>query len=106
MAKYDDLDTRQIFVIGIGSVLVTIVTILAVQYVYYLLVDAHQTQLQADSSYSRQNQVLTDQTDSISHYGADPATGNAIMPIEKAMQAVIEEAHSENNADDNESEAT
>ncbi|MCD0463204.1 hypothetical protein [Roseiconus lacunae] len=106
MAKYDDLDTRQIFVIGIGSVLVTIVTILAVQYVYYLLVDAHQTQLQAESSYSRQNQILTDQSESISRYGADPATGNAIIPIDKAIEEVIKGANSETHADENESEST
>ncbi|MCC9600109.1 hypothetical protein LOC67_06020 [Stieleria sp. JC731] len=106
MAKYDDLDTRQIFVIGIGSVLVTIVTILAVQYVYFLLVDAHQTQLQADSKYTRQNQVLAEQMESISRYGADEATGNAVMPIENAMQEVIKEANSHDHADDNESDAT
>ena len=101
MAKYDDLDTRQIFTIGIGSVVVTVVTILAVQYIYFLLVDAHQSNMQAESSYSRQNDFLADQVGQISKYGADPDTGNVTIPIEKAMEEIVKESHSKahNEAD-------
>lgn len=95
MAKYDDLNTKQIFIIGIGSVVVTIVTILAVQYVFYLLVAGNQDQLAAESSYRRQNTFLAEQYDSISRYGADPATGNATIPIEQAMKAVVQESRSD-----------
>ncbi|MEO1614850.1 MAG: hypothetical protein AAFV88_03315 [Planctomycetota bacterium] len=102
MAKYDDLDTRQIFIIGIGSVVVTVVTILAVQYVYYLLVDGYQDQLQAESRYTRQNRILAEQSADIQQYGADPLTANVTIPIEKAMDLVIEEqakpTKSENDA--------
>lgn len=89
MAKYDDLNNKQIFTIGIGSVVVTAVTILAVLYVYYLLVDAHQAQLQAESSYRRQNTILTQQAQEVSVYGADPTTGNVTIPVEKAMEMMI-----------------
>ncbi|KAA5546951.1 hypothetical protein FYK55_00570 [Roseiconus nitratireducens] len=95
MAKYDDLDTKQIFTIGIASVLVTVVTILAVQYVYHLLVQGHQVQLQADSSYQRQNNILVEQSDSVSQYGVDPANGNVTIPIEKAMELVVKENQSD-----------
>ncbi|QDV43004.1 hypothetical protein Enr13x_28560 [Stieleria neptunia] len=105
MAKYDDLNTRQIFIIGIASVVVTAVTILAVQYVYFLLVDAHKETLQAQSSYKRQNAVLNDQAGSISKYGADPLTGNITIPISKAMELVAQESQSEsdNHSDNAES---
>lgn len=97
MAKYDDLNTKQIFIIGISSVVVTVLTILAVQYVYFLLVDAHQSQLEAESSYKRQNTVLADQFETVSKYGADPLTGNVTIPIEKAMELVAKESQSESD---------
>ncbi len=95
MAKYDDLNTKQIFIIGIGSVVVTIVTILAVQYVFYLLVAGHQEQLAAESSYRRQNTVLAEQVDNVSQYGADADTGNVTIPVEQAMEYVVQEFQSE-----------
>ncbi len=95
MAKYDDLNTRQIFLIGIGSVVVTIVTILAVQYVFYLLVAGHQVQLAEESNYRRQNTVLAEQLGVVSRYGADPDTGNVTIPIDRAMEYVVQEFQSE-----------
>lgn len=92
MAKYDDLNTRQIFIVGIASVFVTVVTILAAQYVYYLLLDSHQAVLQAESSYGRQNAILAEQFEEISKYGADPLTGNVTIPISAAMEFVVEES--------------
>ncbi len=94
MANSDDLDTKQIFIIGISSVVVTVVTILAVLYVYYLLVAGHESKLQAESNYNRQNTILKEQIESVSQYGADPLTGNVTIPIEKAMELVAKEAAS------------
>ncbi len=37
MAAYDDLDVKRIFIVGIASVVVTAVTALAVQVLYYSL---------------------------------------------------------------------
>ncbi|MCO8123170.1 hypothetical protein NHH03_15585 [Stieleria sp. TO1_6] len=101
MAKYDDLDTKQIFTIGISSVVITAVTILAVQYVYFLLVAGHEAQFQAESSYARQNAILNAQSAEISKYGADPTTGYVTIPIEQAMELVAKEsqADSDNHAD-------
>jgi hypothetical protein len=101
MAKYDDLNTKQIFIIGIGSVVVTVITILAVQYVYYLLVNSHESVLEAESSYRRQNTILAEQFDSVSQYGADPETGNVTIPIQQAMEWVAKESQSgtENHTD-------
>ncbi|MEM6472149.1 MAG: hypothetical protein AAF802_21485 [Planctomycetota bacterium] len=99
MAKYDDLDTRQIFIIGIGSVVVTLVTILAVQYVYYLLVDSYQGRLQAESKYTRQNRILATQSEEIERYGADPLTANVVIPIDQAMDLLIEEQSKADTSD-------
>ena len=90
-AKYDDLDTKQIFIIGIASVAVTLVTVLAVQYVYFLLVYGHEETLQAQSSYGRQNRILAEQVEEISQYGVDPDTANVTIPIEDAMALVVRE---------------
>lgn len=91
MAKYDDLDNKQIFVIGIGSVAVTVVTILAVFYVYYLLLDLNQATWQANSSYARQNAILAKQSESLDGYGATNSATVAI-PIESAMKLVVEKS--------------
>jgi hypothetical protein len=104
MAKYDDLNTKQIFIVGIGSVVVTIVTILAVQYVYYLLVDGHREYLQAESSYRRQNQALAEQVETISRYGADPETGKVVIPIGQAMELVAKESRRDESDEKSEDE--
>lgn len=101
MAKYDDLDTKQIFIIGIASVVVTVVTILAAQYVYYLLVDADQARLQAESNYNRQNRILVEQFEDVSRYGADPETGKVVIPIDAAMKLVAEGKQSTANTKSN-----
>ena len=98
-AKYDDLNTNQIFIVGIASIVITLVTILAVQYVYFLLVAGHQDTLQAQSSYGRQNQWLAEQTESISRYGADPDTAQVTIPIQEAMALVVREQASNAPAD-------
>jgi hypothetical protein len=103
MAKYDDLNTKQIFIVGIASVMVTVVTILAVQYVYYLLVDGYQEQLQAESSYNRQNQVLNDQLESVSRYGVDPESAQVTIPVEKAMELVAKKSNPESGTNEEKS---
>ncbi len=105
MAKYDDLDTKQIFIIGIASVVVTVVTIMAVQYVYYLLVSGHEVQLAKDSNYRRQNQFLADQSERISQYGADPDTGNVTIPIQKAMELVAKQSDTDQQSEDDSNES-
>ena len=88
MAAYDDLNTKRIFTVGIISIVVTAVTALAVQVIYYSLVQWHEAELSENSSYRRQNKILADQTDEISSYGVNPATGNITIPVEKAMELI------------------
>ena len=101
MADYDDLNTNRIFTFGILSIVVTAVTALAVQVVYYSLVQWHEADLAEKSSYRRQNKVLADQTETISKYGVNPDTGSVTIPISKAMQLIAaDNSEGDSHADD------
>ncbi|MFK8114917.1 MAG: hypothetical protein AB8B91_22130 [Rubripirellula sp.] len=91
MAAYDDLDVKRIFLVGIISVVVTAVTALAVQVMYYNLVEWQNSETAAASDYRRQLQILDEQTKQISTYGVDEETGNIIIPIEKAIELMVKE---------------
>lgn len=97
MAKYDDLDVKRIFNVGIVSVVVTAVTALAVQVVYYYLLDSVNREKTAQSRYTRQNEFLAAQTDAISKYGVDPDTANVTIPIEQAMEMIAKESADKSN---------
>lgn len=88
MADYDDLNTKRIFMVGILSIVVTAVTALAVQVVYYALVSWHDAELSEKSSYRRQNAVLAEQTAEITNYGVNPDTGAVTIPVSKAMELI------------------
>jgi flagellar basal body-associated protein FliL len=95
MANYDDLNSKRIYTVAILSVVVTAVTALAVQVVYYALAKSQSEIKSAQSSYHRQNEVLESQTALISRYGVDPETGNITIPIDKAMELMIDKTSQE-----------
>jgi len=86
MAAYDDLDVKRIFIVGIASVVVTAVTALAVQVLYYSLSEWQNAETQGSSRYTRQNNVLIRQAAEISKQGVDSKTGNITIPINEAMK--------------------
>ncbi len=89
MASYDDLNVKRIFTVGILSVVVTAVTALAVQVVYYWLVQVQSAETAAASDYRRQNRILEQQQQEIASYGVDPQTGNIIIPIQKSIELMV-----------------
>ena len=91
MADYDDLNVKRIFNVGILSVVVTAVTALAVQVLYFSLVRWQESETQAASNYQRQNRILTEQQQQISTYGVDEQTGNITIPIDKAIELMVGE---------------
>ncbi len=101
MASYDDLNTKRIFTVGIFSVVVTAVTALAVQVVYYALLQWQNEHVIESSDYRRQNKVLATQAAEVSSYGVDPDTGNYTIPVEKSMELMLakekDSATKENN---------
>ncbi len=92
MAQYDDLNITKIAVVGVISVVVTAVTALAVQVMFYAMADRIDTAKIADSEYTRQNAVLAEQTAEISSYGANPDNAKVTIPVEKAMEKMAAEA--------------
>ena len=92
MAAYDDLNAKRIFVVGIASVVVTVVTALAVQVVYFTMAQRQQLETQAASNYARQNAFLDQQRQQISNYGVDETTGNVVIPVEKAIERMLGES--------------
>lgn len=89
MASYDDLNTKRIFTVGILSVVVTAVTALAVQVVYFALLQWQEQIVTESSDYRRQNEVLAAQQAEVSSYGVDAETGNFTIPIEKSMELMV-----------------
>ncbi len=99
MAAYDDLNVKRIFVVGILSVVVTAVTALAVQVVYYSLQQWQASETQAASNYARQNAILQEQEEQVSVYGVDAETGNIVIPVKKAIELMAsDDPHSDANA--------
>ena len=96
MAAYDDLNVSRIFTVGIISVVVTAVTALAVQVMYYALAEWQAESKIAQSSYRRQQAVFAEQTEQISKYGVDPTTGNVTIPIDKAIELMVREESKSN----------
>lgn len=94
MAAYDDLNAKRIFIVGILSIVVTVVTALAVQVVYFWMAKIQSDQTAAQSDYRRQNQFLQQQQAEISAYGIDPLTGNIVIPVDRAIDAMLSEQES------------
>ena len=92
MAAYDDLDVKRIFVVGIASVVVTAVTALAVQVVYYAMAQQQKAETAAASNYARQLSILKEQKDEISTYGVDELTGKLVIPVDDAIEIIASQA--------------
>lgn len=91
MAAYDDLDGKRIAGISVISIVVTAVTVLAVQVLYFAMagwVDARKVE---SATYARQNKVLSDQVEEVSSFGIDSETGNVIVPVEKVIETMAAE---------------
>ena len=104
MAAYDDLDVKRIFVVGIVSVVVTAVTALAVQVLYYAMVQWQDSETKAASDYRRQERILAEQKAEIETYGVDPETANIIIPIEQAIDLMVAEQGAKGPAEGKESD--
>lgn len=92
MAAYDDLNVKRIFAVGIISIVVTAVTALAVQVLYFSMLQWQQAETAAESNYTRQNQILKEQTDEISTFGVNEENGNFIVPIDQVIDAMAKDA--------------
>ncbi|QDT06728.1 hypothetical protein K227x_51440 [Rubripirellula lacrimiformis] len=91
MAAYDDLNVKRIFTVGIISVVVTAVTALAVQVLYYTMNDWQEAETAAQSDYRRQNLILSEQTAQVSEFGVDSDTGRITIPVKDAIEMMVKD---------------
>lgn len=99
MAAYDDLDVKRIFAVGIFSIVITAVTALAVQVLYFALVQWQDSETKAASNYTRQNLILNEQQAEISTYGVDSETGNIVIPIDEAIRLMVSESEAQHSTE-------
>ncbi|MEL6895369.1 MAG: hypothetical protein AAFP90_04630 [Planctomycetota bacterium] len=95
MAKYDDLDNTRIFAVSIASVVLTVLTIMAVQTTYYALKSVADQRKAAQSEYRLANKALSDEREELGLHGVDPVNGNFRIPVDKAMKLIVEEKQQE-----------
>lgn len=105
MAAYDDLDVKRIFAVGVFSVVLTAVTALAVQVLYFALVRWQEVDTQNASNYNRQNRILAEQEAEITTYGVDAETGNIVIPVEAAFELMVSD-NKENEIPEGQSDET
>jgi len=86
MAAYDDLNGKRIATISVISILVTAVTVLAVQVLYFAMAGYVDDQKVRSASYIRPNRILANQAEEISSYGVDSETGNITVPVGEVMK--------------------
>jgi hypothetical protein len=102
MAQYDDLNTRQIWIVGIISAVLTAVTILAVQVLYFALLNWHDEAKLADAEYFQSISHIQQQERGMQIYGRNAESGAYEIPISVAMELVAD--RSEKGTDQVESE--
>ena len=96
MAQYDDLPIQRITVVSLVSIAVTIVTILAVQVLYFGMQNYVSESKLAGGRYYESDEILANQRAAISQYGVNPADGNFVIPVEQAMKNVVRKAVEKN----------
>lgn len=106
MAQYDDLPIQRITVISIVSIAVTVVTILAVQVLYYGMQNYVNATKSASGRYTDSDEFLEGQRASISRFGVNDADARFVIPIEQAMKDVVRKASGKNESSAQQSEET
>ncbi len=97
MAAYDDLNGKRIATVSVISIVVTAVTVLAVQVVYFALADYVDSNKVRESAYTRSNAALEMQAKEISSFGVNPDTGNVTIPVADVMKKMSAEAKKTTN---------
>jgi hypothetical protein len=96
MAQYDDLPIQRITVVSIVSIAVTVVTILAVQVLYYGMQNYVNTGKSALGRYTESDEILAGQRAAISRFGVNDSDARFVIPIEQAMKEVVRKASGKN----------
>jgi len=97
MAQYDDLPIRRIVVVGLLSIVVTAITVLGVQVLYFGMLNYENNRKLAESTYRESVEALQAQTARISQIGVDEENGRITIPVEQAMKQMAARAFETKN---------
>lgn len=92
MAQYDDLPIARITAVSLISIAVTVVTVLAVQVLYFGMYDFVSRGKSTTPAISEANSILVSQTQAIEQYGVNEDDGHFVIPIEAAIRKVVRES--------------
>lgn len=92
MARYDDLHTGTIAVVGVVSAILTFVIIGAVQVLYFEFTQLEYERKVVEAPLVGTDQKVNQQTDELNHYSwIDSEAGSVSIPISQAMSHVLAE---------------
>lgn len=97
MAAYDDINGKRLATISVVSVVVTAVTVLAVQVIYFAMADLVDSEKIRNATYTRSNQVVQQQSQELTRYGVNPENGNITVPVEEIMKKMVADARNAHN---------
>lgn len=97
MAAYDDINGKRLATVSVISIVVTAVTVLAVQVIYFAMADMVDSEKIRNSAYTRANQALKQQSQGLTRYGVNPENGSITVPVEEMMKKMAAEAKNAHN---------
>lgn len=92
MAQYDDLPISRITAVSLISIAVTVITILAVQVVYFGMYNYVSREKALTPSASEAAAILKSQSQSLEKYGVNSDDGRFTIPIEQAIKKVVSQS--------------
>lgn len=106
MAQYDDLPISRITAVSLISIAVTVITILAVQVVYFGMYNYVSREKALTPSASEAAAILKSQTQSLEKYGVNSDDGRFTIPIDQAIKKVVSQAAQSNPSQSEKTEGT
>lgn len=92
MQRHDDLNVPLIVTWGSIACIVTFAIVLAIQVLYYQAAAAEEDRKVIAAQYEDSDSILASQEARLTRYGwLDRAQGQVTIPIQRAMQIVVEE---------------
>lgn len=99
MAAYDDLNIKRIGIVSVISIVTVAVSVLAVQVLYFAMVEYVDGNKMRASDYRRPNQVLAEQAAELTRYGVNKSTGKITVPVELMMKKISDGDQAGSQAD-------
>lgn len=92
MAKYDDLNVKDIAVAGVASVIIVFVCIVGAQALFFDFLKKEDVRKIIDSRNATYDTIIAEQKSRLDEYGwIDKEKQIVAIPIERAMQIVVKE---------------